>query len=79
MRVRVKDGQRGWYGNKLHKGKDLEAGKAVSDEFDLVERKHSVTGEKITVGQQFSDTWMEKVDVKKKPGPRPKAPEPSDS
>jgi hypothetical protein len=62
MRVKVKEGQKGWYGGQMRRGKDVDNGVAVSDEFDIVARKHSVTGKTITVEQQFSERWMEKVD-----------------
>jgi hypothetical protein len=59
MKVRVKEGQKGFYGNKLH---------AEGDSFTIEAREHSVlkdekTGKPlvITEEQQFSDKWMEKV------------------
>ena len=53
-----------------------------SEEFELVDVKHSVAKDDqgnpviITVEQQFSSNWMEKLEEDKpraKPGPKPKA------
>ena len=41
------------------------------DEFTLVAKKDK-DGKTISAESQFSDRWMEKVNVPKKPGPKPK-------
>ncbi len=41
------------------------------DEFELVARKDS-KGNTLSAESQFSKKWMEKVNVPKKPGPKPK-------
>lgn len=42
MRVRVKDGMKGWYCGKLYHGRDPEAGRHKSDQFVIKEREHSI-------------------------------------
>lgn len=63
MKVRVKKGQSGFIYGKLRK---------EGDEFTL--KPVEKTGEKgtVTIDSQFSNNWMEKVEQKKKPGPKPK-------
>jgi hypothetical protein len=64
MKVRVKEGEKGFYGNKLYR---------EGEEFTLVKREHSRNKDDkgkpvvITPEQQFSEKWMEKVN----PGPKP--------
>lgn len=68
MRVRVKEKMRGWYCGKLYYGRDIESGKMKGDEFTIREREHSTQTDDdgnpviITVEQQFSSNWMEKVE-----------------
>lgn len=65
MKVRVKQGQRGFYGNKMRNEGDV---------FNLEKRIHSTKlGEDkkplvIMPKDQFSPRWMEQVS---KPGPKP--------
>jgi hypothetical protein len=71
MRVKVKDGKKGFYGNALRYGADEH--RAKGDVFTLVERAHSTQKDDngkpviITVEQQFSDNWMESLEPEKEP------------
>jgi len=66
MKVRVKEGQVGFI---------YDCYRVEGDEFDLEPVKKS-DGWTLTVDEQFTPSWMEKVNsevkVKKKPGPKPK-------
>lgn len=66
MRVRVKEtlveNFYGFYGLKR---------RYPGDEFTLVEKKGK-DGKAVSVEQQFSEKWMEKVETRKKPGPKAK-------
>jgi hypothetical protein len=71
MKVRVKQGQKGFIYDSMRR---------EGDEFTLESFKHpkkkDANGEPLVVSaeDQFSDTWMEKVDKPRaKPGPKPKA------
>jgi hypothetical protein len=71
MRVRVKEGCTGFFGNKTRK---------EGDEFEIKTKTHSTkTDDKgdpvvISEDQQFSKNWMERIDKPRaKPGPKPKA------
>jgi hypothetical protein len=70
MRVRVKETQvesfYGFYGQER---------RYPGDEFELIATK-TKDGKTVSAESQFSDRWMEKVNVPKKPGPKPKV-EPS--
>ena len=70
--MKVRATQLGWIYNQL---------RAPGTEFELVEYEHSSDKDangrhvKITVDQQFSSNWMEKIEhpkVRRKPGPKPK-------
>ena len=47
------------------------------DEFELVDLK-TAKGETYSAKEQFSDSWMEEVETRKKPGPKPKVQETTD-
>jgi hypothetical protein len=77
MKVRVKDGCKGFYGTRLRVG--ANENKPEGDVFELKAKTHSTKKDEkgkplvISAEQQFSDKWMERVEVPKKPGPKPKA------
>jgi hypothetical protein len=71
MKVRVKDGEKGFYDGKIRREGEI---------FNIEAKTHSTqTDDKgdpvvITEDQQFSGKWMEKVEAPKpKRGPKPKA------
>jgi hypothetical protein len=67
MKVRVKKGKSGFiYGSMRKEGKEFTL-KPVEHSTETVDGKPVV----ISIEDQFSDTWMEKV--KAKSGPKPKA------
>ncbi len=48
------------------------------DEFTLVAKKDKTGKVVASVEAQFSDKWMERVEARKKPGPKPKVQETPD-
>lgn len=75
MKVRVKEGCKGWFDNRLRVGSC--EGHLRGDEFEITAKTHSTkTDEKgdplvISEDQQFSSKWMERIDKPRaKPGPK---------
>jgi len=78
MKVRVKDGCKGFFGTRLRVGvcDDQDEG----DVFEILAKTHSTQKDSkgdpvvITEEEQFSSKWMERIDKPRaKPGPKPKA------
>lgn len=75
MKVRVKPDQKGFIYGSLRRG--ASAGQPDGDEFTIIPVEHSTeekNGKPVVISpeEQFSDTWMEKIEQKAKPGPKPK-------
>ena len=67
MKVRVKEGKVGYI---------YDVYRTEGNEFELIPITRSLDGSISSVDEQFTPSWMEKIEpdvkVKKKPGPKPK-------